>query len=225
MLYYSMGLCSALLLFVTVGLAGLRLSLAYNYVWSQVQTAPSTGFQYMAMDITGQYVYAVPYNGGRNYGPIYNSQDFGNSWSATSTSVTAYSIACDDSGQRVVATSGASVLLSSDRRANFTTIASIQNCLNLYTISSDSTGQYLAMGCYPNNIYVSHNFGYNWTYITILSMGWLASLKVSGSGKGTKLWRRRSFWNCLVKGSSCSDEICNCISKGSIFSVIGKILS
>jgi hypothetical protein len=112
------------------------------------------------MSSSGQYLCAVSNNGG-----IYTSNNYGQTWVATSApAYTWSSVAMSSSGQYLYATNNNSVPYISNNYGVSWLLITYPGNINLNTVSCSSSGQYIYTGGGGN--YISNNYGKTWSTIS-----------------------------------------------------------
>lgn len=125
---------------------------------------------------------------------IYSSQDYGNSWKRISNFN--YKVRCSSNGRYLITSSNIeSIILYSNDYGNTFNLSDSPNFIWVDSKCS-GTGQYQTSITDTGKIYISDNYGENWTFNTQVEP--LTSISISGSGKyriavGKNIYISKSF--------------------------------
>lgn len=159
----------------------------YGSTWNSVFNLTYAGLNTIALSSNGSFLVAV------GSFVILTSSNYGANWTNISnTDQTVYSnvwqsITASSSGQYLAATcqNNQGVYTSNNYGASGSWIlTSVTAAPNWYGITSSSDGSFIAATSYTNGIYISSNYGNNWTQTTAINANWL---QIVSSSNGTFL--------------------------------------
>jgi hypothetical protein len=167
---------------------GVYVSSNYGVTW----TSTFSGFAwFVSVSSTGQYMatcindgIASPNSGGK----IYVSTNYGVTWNVCSGSPNAYwySVAISDNGTYITGTNFShNICYSSNGGTSFGTFTCAGANGSTINISMSSTGQYQTVSSYSgtNSIYVSTNYGANWSTAFALAGANFGATSMSSTGQ------------------------------------------
>jgi len=158
--------------------AGVNYGASAGLTWSSnsMPTVTASGnSSSVAVAAAGQYQIAA-------VGGFWISSNYGESWSATSTTSGAQICAISASGQYMALSINNVINVSSNYGTTFTPITTLQVTTGWVGLAMSANGQYMVANAYDTSkLYVSSNYGVTWT-VSLTQKQW-TGVSMSASGK------------------------------------------